>query len=185
MTSNTLAGTQDLSSILTQVKGLEEEKAKLLQVVLFGQPELDTVLDDPSIRQLRQRITFSYNLKPMDREAVEEYLRHRLAVAGYDGPRLFDPRAVDIIYQGSGGVPRLINILAHKSLMAAFGEGEGRIGKEHAKRAVEDTDDARTITQASLRTRLGQIWQRVTGWFGVLAALGIALDPQHLTGWPG
>jgi MSHA biogenesis protein MshM len=70
------------------------------------------------------------------------------------------------MFQGSGGVPRLINILAHKSLMAAFGEGEVRISREHARRAVEDTDDARTIAQAGLRTRLGQLWQRASGWFG-------------------
>jgi len=169
---------------LRLLTNLETEKTKLLQVVLFGQPELDKVLDDPSIRQLRQRITFSYNLKPMDRDAVEEYLRHRMAVAGYDGPRLFEPRAIDIIFQGSGGVPRLINILAHKSLMAAFGEGEMRIGKDHARRAVEDTDDAKAIVQAGLRTKLGQMWQRFTGWFGMLAAISLALDPQHLTRWP-
>ena len=151
---------------LRLLTNLETEKTKLLQVVLFGQPELDKVLDDPSVRQLRQRITFSYNLKPMDRDAVEEYLRHRLTVAGYDGPRLFEPRAIDIVYQGSGGVPRLINILAHKSLMAAFGEGEVRIGKEHARRAVEDTDDARTVARSGIRARIGDALRRMAGWFG-------------------
>jgi MSHA biogenesis protein MshM len=168
---------------LRLLTNLETEKTKLLQVVLFGQPELDKVLDDPAIRQLRQRITFSYQLQPMDREGVEEYLRHRLAVAGYDGPRLFDSRAVDLIYRGSGGVPRLINILAHKSLMAAFGEGEARVGKVHARRAVEDTDDARSVTRTGVGVLswLKRLWSRFAGLFGAIAAIGIALELRHLS----
>ena len=76
---------------------LETEKSKLLQVVLFGQPELDRHLGNPAVRQLRQRITFAYTLAPMDLAAVSGYLTHRLAVAGYCGDRLFDARVTEYL----------------------------------------------------------------------------------------
>jgi MSHA biogenesis protein MshM len=122
---------------------LETEKSKLLQVVLLGQPELDAVLSRPSVRQLRQRITFSYVLQPMDRLGVAGYLSHRLGVAGYGGPPLFTRGAVRQIARSSGGVPRLVNILAHKSLLAAFGGGHRLITHRHVRRAIADTESVR------------------------------------------
>lgn len=122
---------------------LETEKSKLLQVVMFGQPELDERLGEPDKRQLKQRITFSYRLAPMTHTAISEYLRHRLRVAGYRGPDLFAPRAVRALYRASGGVPRLINILAHKALLAAFGPGHTQITAKHVRLAVLDTEGAR------------------------------------------
>ncbi|HMM78070.1 MAG TPA: AAA family ATPase [Gammaproteobacteria bacterium] len=139
--------------VLRLLTNLETEKRKLVQVVLFGQPELDEVLDQPSIRQLRQRISFSYELLPLDRRGVDAYLSHRLAVAGYEGVRLFQRRAIEEIAQGSRGVPRLINILAHKSLMAAYGQGLAAVERRHAQLAVEDTIDARRVRG------------RARGWF--------------------
>ena len=154
---------------LRLLTNLETEKTKLLQVVLFGQPELDKVLDDPSIRQLRQRITFSYDLQPLNREGVEEYIQHRLTVAGYDGPKVFEPKALDELARASRGVPRLINILAHKALMAAFGEGELRVSRKHAKAAIADTDDA----QMSAGT--DGPWAVVKQWFRRVFSRGTAL----------
>jgi MSHA biogenesis protein MshM len=122
---------------------LETEKSKLLQVVLFGQPELDTILARPSIRQLRQRITFSYRITPLDAPSVADYLSHRMRRAGYDGQLVFDPRAARMIARGSRGVPRLVNILAHKALMSAYGTGERRIARDHVRRAIHDTAAAR------------------------------------------
>lgn len=122
---------------------LETEKSKLLQVVLFGQPELDTILARPSIRQLRQRITFSYCITPLDIPSVADYLTHRMRRAGYDGQLVFDPRAARMIARGSGGVPRLVNILAHKALLSAYGTGERRIVSGHVRRAIRDTAAAR------------------------------------------
>ncbi len=159
---------------LRLLTNLETEKTKLLQVVLFGQPELNQVLDRPAIRQLRQRITFSYELQPLDATGVGSYLAHRLAVAGYDGPRLFDTRAVAEIARGSRGVPRLINILAHKSLMAAFGQGEGRVNRKHARSAILDTDDARAV----MLPRFGGLGARFRRWLsshlvGALVTLAV------------
>ena len=125
---------------LRLLSNLETERRKLMQVVLFGQPELNTRLDNPSIRQLKQRITFSCQLSPLSLSEVEFYISHRLAVAGYRGPRLFPHKTVKQIYRASQGIPRLVNILAHKALMAAFGEGARIVLEKHVRMAVADTE---------------------------------------------
>jgi MSHA biogenesis protein MshM len=127
---------------------LETEKRKLLHVVLFGQPELDRRLADPSIRQLLQRITFHYGLRGLAREEVGAYLAHRLAVAGFAEEALFSDAAVTALHRGSRGVPRLVNILAHKSLLLVFGEGGRRIERRHVKAAIGDTPAAATAGPA-------------------------------------
>jgi MSHA biogenesis protein MshM len=127
---------------LRLLTNLETEKRKLLQVVLFGQPELDARLDQPSVRQLKQRITFQYHLGVLTPDDTDFYVGHRLTVAGYSGGRLFTRGAVRKLYKASGGVPRLINIIAHKSLMAAFGEGAAQVEKRHVSTACDDTPAA-------------------------------------------
>lgn len=128
---------------LRLLTNLETESRKLLQVVLFGQPELDVRLSEPSIRQLKQRITFSCTLGMLNLQDVEYYLAHRLGIAGYRGPRLFAREAVRVLHRASRGVPRLINILSHKALMAGFGEGAHYIVDRHIKVAVRDTESTR------------------------------------------
>ncbi len=127
---------------------LETEKRKLLQVVLFGQPELDDKLKQQSARQLLQRITFQHNLMGLRKEEIGAYLDHRLRVAGYPNSSLFTQRAVDLLYRYSGGTPRLLNILAHKSLMVAFGEGVREIGVRQVKAAADDTPAAKPLKGA-------------------------------------
>jgi MSHA biogenesis protein MshM len=128
---------------LRLLTNLETEQAKLLQVVLFGQPELDRLLECPAFRQLRQRITFSYRLYPLSIPDVSRYLQERLSVAGYEGEPLFDSGAIRTIARGSGGIPRLLNILANKSLMVVFGEGRRCVSARHVRRAIADTEGAR------------------------------------------
>ena len=99
---------------------IKNNNYQLLQVVLFGQPELDATLARDEFRQLRQRITFSYQLRPLDVKDCTRYLNERLAVAGYRGEPLFAPRAIRRLVRGSGGIPRLINILAHKALYVSL-----------------------------------------------------------------
>ena len=125
---------------LRLISNLETEKCKLIQIVLFGQPELDERLQERSVRQLRQRIAFSCRLTPLSLADTEDYLRHRLHVAGYDGPALFGKGAVRVLYRASGGVPRLANILAHKALMAAYGEGAAMVSGHHMRLACADTE---------------------------------------------
>ena len=127
---------------LRLLTNLETEKFKLLQVVMFGQPELDKKLNQQSVRQLKQRITFSYTLKPIERSHIGNYVQHRLVVAGYKGTGLFSPTAIRELEKASRGTPRLINILSHKALMAAFGKGAQQVEKTHMKMAVQDSEQA-------------------------------------------
>jgi MSHA biogenesis protein MshM len=121
---------------------LETEKRKLMQVVLFGQPELDRNLSSESVRQLRQRITFQYVLKALGRKEVADYVAHRLTIAGYSGQALFTSGALSELHAASRGVPRLVNILAHKSLLTLYGEGGRQAERRHVRCAVEDTPSA-------------------------------------------
>jgi MSHA biogenesis protein MshM len=128
---------------LRLLTNLETEKRKLLQIVMFGQPELDKKLDQDAIRQLNQRITFHYHLGPLSQEDMEFYVSHRLSVAGYAGSRLFDRRAIKGLFAASGGIPRLVNILSHKALMLTYGEGKQQVNARHVKAAANDTGSAR------------------------------------------
>jgi len=126
---------------------LETEKRKLVHVVLFGQPELDRKLRDRSIRQLLQRITFHYTLGGLAEDEVGAYVSHRLAVAGYGQEPLFADGAVAALHRGSRGIPRLVNILAHKSLLLVFGEGGRRVERRHVGAAVADTPAAAPLAR--------------------------------------
>ncbi len=121
---------------------LETENAKLLQVVLFGQPELDERLNKTHLRQLKQRITFSYQLPLLTRDDLDVYLYHRLAVAGYKQGTLFTKRARHLLYRASQGIPRIVNILSHKALLVAYGRGEKQIDLKSMRLAVKDTEVA-------------------------------------------
>ncbi len=133
---------QETLEALRLLTNLETEKRKLLQVVLFGQPELDERLAQPAVRQLRQRITFHYRLSVLTLAEVDHYLEHRLRVAGYRGNRLFVPAAVRKMHRASRGVPRLINVIAHKALLLAFGEGMQQVLPRHVQVAAADTPAA-------------------------------------------
>ncbi|MFM5856810.1 ExeA family protein [Aeromonas rivipollensis] len=122
---------------------LETESSKLLQIVLFGQPELDVRLARPHLRQLRQRIGFSYCLRPLRCDETRAYLEHRLHVSGYRGATLFGGLALRLLWRASRGIPRLINVLAQKCLMLAYGRGTRRIDSALVRLAIRDTDDAR------------------------------------------
>jgi MSHA biogenesis protein MshM len=128
---------------LRLLTNMETEKRKLLQIVLFGQPELIRKLQHESIRQLAQRITFHYHLGPLAKDDLDFYLAHRLRVAGVTGGRLFTRGAVQALYVASGGIPRLVNILAHKSLMLTYGEGKKQVVARHVRAAAADTVAAR------------------------------------------
>jgi MSHA biogenesis protein MshM len=124
---------------LRLLTNLETEKRKLLQIVLFGQPELNRKLALDSIRQLAQRITFHYHLGPLTKDDLEYYLAHRLRVAGFTGARLFSRGAVAKLFGASGGIPRLVNILSHKALMLSYGQGKQQVTRAHVQEAARDT----------------------------------------------
>jgi MSHA biogenesis protein MshM len=154
---------------LRLLTNLETEKSKLMQVVMFGQPELDRKLSQQSVRQLKQRITFAYGLKPIERAHIGNYVQHRLVVAGYNGSGLFSPAAIRELEKASRGTPRLINILSHKALMAAFGKGSQSIEKAHMKMAIQDSEQAR-VKRSFLGMRFGWLVSAVFISGGLLAA---------------
>jgi MSHA biogenesis protein MshM len=132
----------DTLEALRLLTNLETEKRKLLQVVLFGQPELDRKLELESIRQLRQRIVFEQKLVGLARDEVGAYVMHRLAVAGYSGLPLLRAHALGTLHRASRGVPRLVNILMHKSMLLAYGENCRVVEHRHVDAAVQDTPAA-------------------------------------------
>ncbi len=130
---------------LRLLTNLETEKRKLLQVVMLGQPELDALLSRSDLRQLKQRIIFAEKLLPFSRQGVRDYIAHRIASAGCRRENLFTNTAVRLLYYGSGGIPRLINILAHKALICAYGKGHARVSSWHVASAIADTRESRWL----------------------------------------
>ncbi len=122
------------------LSNLETKHDKLLQIVLFGQPELDENLNQTNIRQLRERITHSFNLAPLQTKEIGEYLIFRLRAAGYFGPHLFSGAAISKIASSAEGLVRRVNILADKSLLAAFAENEYQVTPKHVQAAIADSE---------------------------------------------
>ena len=110
---------------------LETDQDKLLQIVLFGQPELDINLSKPEIRQFLSRISHSISLQPFSREDVQSYLNFRMRKAGYQGLDLFTPKVSNLIYKRSKGLPRDIHTLADSALLAAYSQGDNKILPKH------------------------------------------------------
>ncbi len=131
---------EDSLEALRLFTNLETETRKLLQVVLFAQPELDQRLAKTEFRQLRQRITFAYKLRAMNSNEVQQYIQHRLQVAGYKGAELFSAKLCKYITRISKGVPRLVNVLCHKMLMLAYGQGHYNMTVKLLNAAVKDTE---------------------------------------------
>lgn len=176
----------DSLEALRLLTNLETEKDKLLLVVLFGQPELDGRLSQPRFRQLRQRILFAHKLRPLTGDECAAYLHHRLAIAGGDGDTLFDAAAIKHLTRMSRGIPRLLNILAHKTLMAGFGQGLTQLGRRQVQLAVADTEGAASnevgrLTRWSHAFSHGLIWTLgAAGTAATLAGVGLLLLGPHI-----
>ncbi len=132
----------DALEMLRLFSNLETEKSKLLQIVLFGQPELDNNLSNPKVRQIRQRISFSYTLRTMTSAEVDYYIGHRLTTAG-GSEQLISKGLRAFIALVTRGTPRLVNIVCHKILLRAYGQGKSAANWQHAINAVFDTDDCK------------------------------------------
>ena len=143
------------------LSNLETSRAKLIQIILVGQPELDKTLSQPEFRQLRQRVNMRYHLPPLSRKETEEYIEKRLTVAGAQEP-LFTKRAIQEIYRKSGGVPRSINILCDNALLNAFA-------------LYKKVVDAGSIREVAKDLKFGKkprrIWKRVLLGASVAAAI--------------
>src|SRR5262249_46511294 len=130
------------AELLEQVRlllNLETETHKLLRIVLVGQPQLGKLLLDPGLAQLNQRITLRWHLGPLSYREMSAYVAHRLAVAsGGRAPRLFTRPALRLLYSVSGGIPRLVNMIAHRALLAAFVARDGRVTRRFVARAYHE-----------------------------------------------
>jgi MSHA biogenesis protein MshM len=124
------------------LSNLESSRHKLLQIVLFGQPELDESLAKPSMRQLKDRITHSFRTRPLNQEEVSKYMSFRMRAAGYKGPDVFSPAAVAAIAKASRGLTRRINVLSDKALLAAFAAGTHAVTPREVRIAVADSEFA-------------------------------------------
>jgi len=125
------------------LSNLETKQDKLLQIALFGQPELERNLKAAEIRQVKERITHSFHLPPFDAAEIEKYVNFRLRAVGYRGPDMFGKGAYRMLARHSEGLIRRINILADKSLLAAFADGSHRVTRGHVKTAVRDSEFGR------------------------------------------
>ncbi len=129
--------------VLEQVRmlsNLETDKEKLLQIVLVGQLNLQTILRSPDMRQLDQRVSIRYQLNPLSRDECAAYVAHRLAIAGGSANVSFTPRAVDLVHRFTGGTPRLINLLCDRALLGGYSERKNRITPDLVKHAAESLD---------------------------------------------
>jgi MSHA biogenesis protein MshM len=132
--------------VIRLLSNLETRKKKLVQIILFGQPELDERLSETSVRQLRQRIMHAYKLQPLNESSVKSYIHHRMIAAGYRGPEIFDDKAKVLLFKISQGVPRVINILGNKAMMQSYASGDFYIGKKQIITAAIDSQLKKNIT---------------------------------------
>jgi len=129
--------------VLEQIRilsNLETDKEKLLQIILIGQLNLGTLLRSPGLRQLDQRVSIRYQLEPLDRETIAGYVTHRLTIAGGSAAVTFAPAALDLLHRLSGGIPRLINLICDRALLAAFSVRENRVTADMVAHAAESLD---------------------------------------------
>lgn len=122
------------------LSNLETDKEKLLQIILVGQLNLQTVLRSPELRQLDQRVSIRYELKPLTSEEVAEYVAHRLHVAGVRTGVSFTPKAISAVHRYSEGIPRVINLICDRSLLGAYSARSGRVTPDLVERAAQTLD---------------------------------------------
>lgn len=161
------------------LSNLETKSDKLLQIVLFGQPELDENLRQNQIRQLKERITHSFRLEPLTGPETREYLMFRLRAAGYRGPDLFTDTIIREIARISGGLTRRINLIADKALLAAFAENTHTLRQKHVDAAIRDSEFAQQQYQPAAQSR--SHWAFGAG----ILVLGMAAGAALFALWGG
>jgi len=168
-------------AVLEQIRilsNLETDKEKLLQIILVGQLELQTLLRSPKLRQLDQRVSIRYELQPLDREAAGAYVSHRVAVAGGSSTVTFTSKALDRVHRLSNGIPRLINLLCDRALLAGFSLQTNRILPEMVEQAAKSLDlQPIVLSRPGARSRLARFW---TGRASLAGAAGVVLASSLL-----
>jgi general secretion pathway protein A len=160
---------RDVLEQLRLLSNLETDREKLIQIVLVGQPELQDLLMSPALRQLNERITVRYNLGPLDRRSVPNYIRHRLAVAGAPEKATFSAPACRLIYRYSKGIPRRINAICDRAMLIAYARGQTTVNWKTARNAIAD------IGKHYLRIERGQPVTSLRAVLLILMVLAAAL----------
>ncbi|WP_298213876.1 AAA family ATPase [Acidovorax sp.] len=180
---------QNLSAdVLEQLRlltNLETSERKLLQIILIGQPELRAMVASPSLEQLAQRVIARFHLDALSPQETQQYIAHRLAVAGLNGPQPFSPRAVRRVHALSRGIPRRINLLCDRALLGAYAAGVREVRSaivNRAAREVFDTPATAAAARGSARKALPR-WA-VAGLGAVAGAVLVAAGGWALGGWP-
>ncbi|MDQ6963515.1 MAG: AAA family ATPase [Mariprofundales bacterium] len=176
----------DLLEQLRLLTNLETNDKKLLQIVLLGQPELNTLLAQEHMRQLAQRITARYHLRPLSYQDTIAYVRHRLSVVG-GSPTLLTGFALRHLHRASGGVPRMINIVVDRALLGAYAEGASRVGWRHVRRALVEVQGSEQITPprqvVATSTTIARLPWLLTAMLGILLVWIVVSTPEVTTGW--
>lgn len=162
--------------VLEQIRilsNLETNKEKLLQIVLVGQLNLKDVLRAPELRQLDQRVSIRYELKPLTRQETAAYVAHRLTIAGGGAAVSFQPKALDLVHRYSGGIPRLINLIADRALLGGYSTRETKITPRMVIAAAKSLD-----LEAPRPSVMSWLWRRaaivaVAAAAGLLASAGV------------
>lgn len=163
---------------IRMLSNLETTQEKLLQIVLFGQPELDEKLAAHEIRQLKERITYSFDLAPLNIQEIRDYLYTRLRASNYRGNELFTKRAIKPLAKHSKGLLRRINVLADKALLAAFSQGAHRVERKHVLMAIKDSNFA---TPEATRWRWKPMMISSGMLLGVAGLTAAVTNPAWLT----
>jgi type II secretory pathway predicted ATPase ExeA len=166
------------------LSNLETDQEKLIQIVLVGQPELLDKIRTPQMAQLDQRVSIRCTLNDLDEQETDRYIHHRLNVAGARGQIRFTPKAVAEIYRASHGVPRLINLICDRALLAGYAAQTRDIQPEHVRKAVaalrgEDAEVSANVANAPVRSSRG----RRIAWIGAIAAVAV-IATAAITLWP-
>ena len=163
----------DVLEQLRLLTNLETAERKLLQIVLIGQPELRGMVDGPSLEQLAQRVIARYHLGPMSPAETAQYVRHRLSVAGLNGPVPFSDEAMARVHELSGGVPRRINLLCDRALLGAFAAGRPTVDERLLDGAADEVSGRASAPPPAA----GRRWV----WVAVAAGLGAAVGAAAIT----
>ncbi len=174
------------SKVLEQIRlisNLETTTEKLIQIVLIGQTELSDLLSQNDLRQLAQRVTARYHLGPLTREETNGYIRHRLGVVGGAGKVSFSPAALKAIHRFSNGIPRLINLVCDRTLLAGFVTNRREIDGQIARRAVKELENVPAGFKVKRWFRSWRVWGVVTTIILVFSALALSPEVQRLVSW--
>ena len=166
--------------VLEQIRilsNLETEKEKLLQIVLVGQSNLKDLLRRAELRQLDQRVSIRYDLKPLSAEETAAYVQHRLSVAGGGAAVTFAPKALARVHQFTGGIPRLINLLCDRALLTAYSARTNRVAPADVARAANSLE-----LQRPARARRGWVRQRLAA-FAAGVVLAVTLGGGAAAAW--